>query len=96
MKIRGDTMKYIPKFDSKVTPLSVKLKEYRKEVATLGGKLLKICVERNDGYNYIYDLQIFSDASKQEENYRVAERLIKSILSDIFLSFTTQAPPSIV
>ncbi len=73
-------MKFTPKFDKDFYPMSIKLKEFKKAVQDEGGKLLKICVERNDGYNYVYNLEIFKDASKAEENYQVAERIIKSIL----------------
>ena len=73
-------MRFVPVYDKNFTPLSVVLKEYRAEVAAKDNKLLKICVERNDGYNYIFDLKIFADEEYCEKNYRIAERLIKSIL----------------
>ena len=73
-------MKFTPNYDKGFYPISVKLQEYRKAVESEQNKLLKICVERNDGYNYIYELNIFADQNKQEENYEVAERIIKSIL----------------
>ncbi len=73
-------MKFIPTFDKNFEPLSVKLSEFRKSVAASDNKELKISVERNDGYNYNYTLKIFSDELKQEENYKIAERIIKAIL----------------
>ena len=73
-------MKFTPTYDKGFFPLSVKLKEYRKSVSESDNKLLKICVERNDGYNYVYDLQIFASEEKNQDNYEIAERLIKSIL----------------
>ena len=73
-------MKFTPNYDKGFYPISVKLQEYREAVKNEQNKLLKICVERNDGYNYIYELNIFADQNKQEENYQVAERIIKSIL----------------
>jgi len=73
-------MKFTPKYDKSFYPLSVKLREYKAQVEKEDNKLLRLCIERNDGYNYIYELNIFSDKSKQEENYQVAERIIKSIL----------------
>jgi hypothetical protein len=60
--------------------MSVKLAEFKKAVSQAENKPLKICVERNDGYNYIYDLQIFTADDKKEENYQIVERIIKSIL----------------
>ncbi len=73
-------MKFIPCYDKSFYPLSIKLKEFKSEVEKSDNKPLKICVERNDGYNYIYELQIFSSSEKREENYNVTERIIKSIL----------------
>lgn len=73
-------MKFTPKFDKDFYPLSLKLKEFKEQVAKSLNKELKICVERNDGYNYIYNLQIFADKDRNQENYEVAERIIKSIL----------------
>ncbi len=73
-------MKFTPKFDSGFNPISVVLRDYRKEVSKADKKSLKICVERNDGYNYIYNLDIFASPEKAEENYNIVERIIKSIL----------------
>lgn len=73
-------MKYVPNYDKGFFPISIKLKEFREKVLKEENKTLKICVERNDGYNYIYKMQIFSSIDKREENYGIAERIIKSIL----------------
>ncbi len=73
-------MKFTPKFDKGFNPMSVKLRDFKNQVAKSEKKLLKICVERNDGYNYIYEIDIFANKDKQEDNYQVVERIIKSIL----------------
>lgn len=73
-------MKFTPKYDKTFSPLSIKLKEFKSEVEKSSNKLLKLCVERNDGYNYVYKLNIFADSSKNEENYGIVERIVKSIL----------------
>ncbi|MBE7083774.1 MAG: ROK family protein [Clostridiales bacterium] len=73
-------MKFVPNFDKGFNPISVVLKDYKNRVEKEENKTLKLCVERNDGYNYIYELKIFSASEKQEENYSIAERIIKSIL----------------
>ncbi len=73
-------MKFTPKYDARFMPMSVKLAEFKKAVEATDSKTLKICVERNDKYNYVYNLKIFSAQDKQEENYGIAERIIKSIL----------------
>ena len=72
-------MKYIPVYDKEYYPMIVKLNEFRKEVSTSNKKPLKICVERNKGYNFIYDLDIFADEARREDNYQIVERLIKTI-----------------
>ena len=42
---------------------------------------VSICLERHDGYNYIYELDTFVDGTGyDDENYAIIERLIKSIL----------------
>jgi len=73
-------MKFVPAYDKGFNPMSVKLAAFRKEVAASESKLVKICVERNDGYNYVYELSVFKAPEKAEENYKVIERIIKSIL----------------
>ncbi len=73
-------MKFIPNFDKGFRPMSVVLSDFRKAVSEKEHKDLKICVERNNGYNYIYTLPIYSAEEKKEENYNIAERIIKSIL----------------
>ena len=73
-------MKFIPQFDKTFNPLSVVLRDFRNEVKNSENKKLKICVERNDGYNYVYEIDIFSAKENQDVNYGIAERIIKSIL----------------
>ncbi len=73
-------MKFVPVYDKEYYPMIVKLNEFRKEVAKSEHKTLKICVERNKGYNFIYELDIFTSKDKQVENYEIVERIIKTIL----------------
>lgn len=73
-------MKFIPTYDKTFNPISVVLRDFRNEVKNAESKKLKICVERNDAYNYIYELDVFASEEKQEINYNIAERIIKSIL----------------
>ena len=73
-------MKYMPIYDKNYYPMIVKLNEFKAEVASSSTKPFKICVERNKGYNFIYELDIFACESKREENYGIVERLIKTIL----------------
>ncbi len=73
-------MKYVPKLDKDFRPMVLEFRNYKKEVEATQNKTLKICVERNDGYNYIFEYKIFADASRANENNRLAERLAKTIL----------------
>ncbi|MBQ0099377.1 MAG: ROK family protein [Firmicutes bacterium] len=67
-------------YDKKFNPISLVYNEFKKNVAKSKNKLIKICVERNNGYNYIYTLSIFDDEKENEENYKIVSRIIKAIL----------------
>ena len=41
---------------------------------------IALVAERNGGYNYVYRYTAFQDGVDDELNYRVAERLIKTVL----------------
>ena len=73
-------MKYIPQLDKNFRPMVVEFRNYVKEVASAQNKPVKICVERNDGYNYIFGYDVFASADKSCENNRMAERIAKTIL----------------
>ena len=75
-------MKYEMNFDKNFEPMILALRDFKARVQKSEHKTLKICVERNNGYNYVYDLDIFAsdDKALKEENYKMAERLIKSVL----------------
>ncbi len=73
-------MKYIPKLDKNFRPMVIEFRNYVAEVKKTDSKPLKICVERNDGYNYIFSYDIFACPCKAEENNRMAERIAKTIL----------------
>ncbi|MBR5388735.1 MAG: ROK family protein [Clostridia bacterium] len=73
-------MKYVPEFDKGFSPISEVLKSYRKDVKNAPHETLKICVERNKGYNYVFSLDVYKEESKLEISYRVVERMIKAVL----------------
>ncbi len=73
-------MKYVPKYDRNFTPIAEALKAYRAEVSAAPHTTLKICVERNKGYNYVFSLDIYKDEAKLDSSYAVVERLIKAVL----------------
>ncbi len=75
-------MKFVPSLDKGFRPMILELRKFNEEVTASGqANLLKICVVRNDDYNYVYSLNIFRDGcGHDEQNYRLAERLVKTIL----------------
>lgn len=73
-------MKFSPVYDKTFNPMSVVLRDYKARVEKEKNKPIKICVERNDGYNFIYELKIFANPEKGEENFSIVERIVKSIL----------------
>ncbi len=73
-------MKYTMNYDKGYQPIRVALDAFRADVAKTAHKRLKICVERNKGYNYIYEIDIFADDTKKERNLDIAERIVKSLL----------------
>ena len=60
----------------------LKLREFQAKVAKASAKQkLIICLERNKGYNYRYELDIFPDRiGFDEENYEIVERIVKTLL----------------
>ena len=75
-------MKYVPTLDKNFAPMILKLREFSKKVSECAEKEeLVICLERHQGYNYIYKLDIFKDGTgHDEENYDIVERIVKSLL----------------
>lgn len=75
-------MKYIPKLDKNYLPMIEVLNTFMKNVDESNEKQnVVICLERNDGYNYIYKIDTFKDnTGHDDENYDIIERIIKSLL----------------
>lgn len=74
-------MKFIPSLDKGFRPIYPELQAYRAEVAASGNaKPLRICIERNDGYRYVYGYDIFAGEELAARNNRIAERIIKTLL----------------
>ncbi len=67
-------MKYVPSLEPCFMPMALKLKEFKEK----GSVPFAICVERNKGYRYRYDLNVLPGESA--ENEEMIERVIKSIL----------------
>lgn len=73
-------MKFQPNIDKNFKPFALELDGFEKRAAKDGCQIT-ICVERNGGYNYIYNLTAFSGgAGFDDENYQMTERLVKFIL----------------
>ena len=75
-------MKFIPKYDPSFKPLIFELRNFMEKVAKSSDKTkLVICLERNDGYNYIYEIDVFSEKSGNDElNIAIVDRIVKSLL----------------
>ena len=67
-------MKYVPSLEPSYIPMISKVQEF-KEKGTIP---FAICVERNKGYRYRYDLKLIEN--NEEENAEFVERIIKTIL----------------
>ncbi len=72
------SLKYNLNLDPKFQPMVVELREFKVRVAESSQKTtVSLCVERNNGYRYRYDLDVIpGDAA----NVKMVERLLKSIL----------------
>ena len=73
-------MKFKPQLDQTFRPMVLAYRSYVADVEKHPHKELKLCVERNDGYNYIFAYPIYDAAEKTEENCRMAERIAKTLL----------------
>lgn len=71
-----------PVLDKNFYPMIKALEEYEAEVKKSGNTAeVALIAERNGGYNYVYQYTAFADDSgKDEWNFRIAERLAKTIL----------------
>lgn len=65
--------------DKKFEPMALALRDFKADVAAAEHKTLSLCVEREQGYNYRYDLEIFATGN-DERNYQMAERIVKTLI----------------
>jgi len=69
------------KLDPKFMPMITVINEFNEAVKKAGGVPMVIAVERNDSYMATYEMDIFPEGTgHDEENYDVAERIIKTLL----------------
>ena len=72
-----------PKLDKAFYPMIKALNDFAQKVKSEPEKnraKVTLVVERNGGYNYVYSFDAFRDGINDELNYRVAERLAKTVL----------------
>ena len=72
-----------PKLDPNFYPMIKAIEDFDNAVNAVSAKQRKeitIVVDRNGGYNYVYTYTGFADGVNDELNYRMAERLAKTIL----------------
>lgn len=74
-------MKYQPSLDKGFQPMILELRKFKNEVKKEQSQKLIICLERNQGYNYFYKIDVFKDGiGKDEYNYSIIERIVKTLL----------------
>lgn len=75
-------MKFTPCIDKNFKPMIVAITEFENKVNKSDNQsVFQFCLERNDGYRYLYKTPIFADGTgHDEENYDIVERLVKSVL----------------
>ena len=67
-------MKYVPSLEKSFRPMVLELRKFKENASVP----FAICVERNSGYRYRYDLNVYP--GDNADNYEMVERVIKSIL----------------
>ncbi len=71
----------MPVLDKNFYPMIKALNDFEKEVEKSGKPVKVVLVaERSGGYNYVYSYNALADGVNDKLNFRVAERLAKSIL----------------
>ncbi len=72
-----------PKLDKNFYPMIKALNDFENRVNSEKSQnvtTITLVVERNGGYNYVYSYKALKDGVDDKLNYRIAERLVKSIL----------------
>lgn len=70
-----------PVLDPNFYPMNLALIDFEKYVKESGkSQKITIVLERSGGYNYIYSYEGLADGVDDDRNYRIAERIVKTIL----------------
>ena len=71
----------VAKLEPEFMPMVKVINDFKKAVAEAESQELVICVERNNGLTAVYKMDIYKDGTgHDEENYGIAERIIKTLL----------------
>jgi len=82
MVFKGLTLnvKNIPEYDQGFIPFARFIESYKADVASHGGKKLKIALERENKQISIYDTAVYGDAAHEEIDRLFVERVVKGLL----------------
>ena len=69
----------LAKLEPEFMPMAKVINDYKAAVAKADSQPLRISVERNNGLTAVYDMDIYKEGH-DEENYAIAERIIKTLL----------------
>ena len=72
--------KFKAELDPQFQPMSVVYRDFVNEAEQNGGQKLVIGIERNKGYMSTFTTTVFPDGVKDDENIRMVERIVKSLL----------------
>ena len=71
----------VAKLEPEFMPMAKVIIDFKKAVAEAESQELVICVERNNGLTAVYKMDIYKEGTgHDEENYAIAERIIKTLL----------------
>lgn len=74
-------MKFIPSLDKGFKPIIIEYRNFLKDVLASGkSSQISVSVERNNGYNYLFETDAYRDGVNDDENFRVIERMVKAVL----------------
>lgn len=74
-------MKFLPSLDKGFKPIIIEYRDFLKSVQASGKiSVIGVCVERNNGYNYVFETEAYRDGVNDDENYRIIERVVKAVL----------------
>jgi len=71
----------VAKLEQEFMPMIKVINDYKERVSSAENQKLYIAVERNNGFTAVFTMDIFKEGTgHDEENYAIAERIIKTLL----------------